>query len=156
MGRPRKIQSPEQMEQLWEEYKEHCNNRTVLTTEFSSKACEFISDNVKKSVTYTIEGFCVYIGIARSKFYDTYAESEEYRDLVTRIREESEQDVRDKFELGVIPTQLSGLWMSRYDGYSTKQQIDVNAKVTAADKALLEKVSKRLEESNNCAKSGNN
>ena len=156
MGRPRKIQSPEQMEQLWEEYKSYCNNREVLTTEFSSKACEFISDNVKKSVTYTIEGFCVYIGIARSKFYETYAESEEYRDLVTRIREESEQDVRDKFELGVIPTQLSGLWMSRYEGYSTKQQIDVNANVTAADKALLEKVSKRLEESNNCSKSGNN
>ena len=156
MGRPRKIQSPEQMEQLWEEYKAYCDNREVLTTEFSSKACEFISDNVKKSVTYTIEGFCVYIGIARSKFYETYAESEEYRDLVTRIREESEQDVRDKFELGVIPTQLSGLWMSRYDGYNTKQQIDVNANVTEADKALLEKVSKRLEESNNCSKSGNN
>lgn len=152
MGRPRKIQSPEQMEQLWEEYKAHCDNREVLTTEFSSKACEFISDNVKKSVTYTIEGFCVYIGIARSKFYETYAESEEYRDLVTRIREESEQDVRDKFELGVIPTQLSGLWMSRYDGYSTKQQIDVNAKVTEADKALLEKVSKRLEDDRNKGK----
>lgn len=152
MGRPRKIQSPEQMEQLWEEYKAHCDNRKVLTTEFSSKACEFISDNVKKSVTYTIEGFCVYIGIARSKFYETYAESEEYRDLVTRIREESEQDVRDKFELGVIPTQLSGLWMSRYEGYSTKQQIDVNAKITEADKALLEKVSKRLEEDRNRAK----
>ena len=69
-----------------------------------------------------------------------------------RIREESEQDVRDKFELGVIPTQLSGLWMSRYEGYSTKQQVDVNAKVTDADKALLEKVSRRLEEDHNNAK----
>ena len=98
----------------------------------------------------------MYIGIARSKFYETYADREGYRDIVTRMREESEQDVRRKFETGCIPTQLSGLWMSRYEGYSTKQQIDVNANVTAADKALLEKVSKRLEESNNCAKSGNN
>lgn len=27
MGRPRKIESPEQMEKLWEEYKEYCDNR---------------------------------------------------------------------------------------------------------------------------------
>lgn len=149
MGRPRKIKSPEQMAQLWEEYKEHCNNRDVVVHDFSSKEGKHISSNVKKSVTYTIEGFCVFIGIARSKFYETYAESEEYRDLVTRIREESEQDVRDKFELGVIPTQLSGLWMSRYEGYSTKQQVDVNANITEADMALLNKVSKRLEEGQN-------
>lgn len=153
MGRPRKIESPEQMEQLWEEYKQHCDNREVLKTEFSSKECTFVSGKVKKSVTYTIEGFCVFIGIARSKFYETYADSEGYRDVVMRIREESEQDVRDKFELGVIPTQLSGLWMSRYEGYSTKQQVDVNATVTEADKALLDKVSKRLEEGKKLAES---
>ncbi len=152
MGRPRKIQSPEQMEQLWEEYKKHCDNRDVLVTEFSSKSCEFISGNVKKSVTYTIEGFCVYIGIARSKFYATYAESEEYGDIVTRMREECEIDTREKFETGVIPTQLSGLWMSKYD-YTTKQQTDVKATVTEADLALLNKVSKRLEEGKNRAES---
>ena len=144
-GRPRKIKTPEDMEQLWLEYKEYCNNREVMVHEFSSKECRHVSSKLNKSVTYTIEGFCVFIGLARSKFYETYAESEEFRDLVTRIREESEQDVRDKFELGIIPTQLSGLWMSRYDGYSTKQQVDLNAQVSEADRALLDKVSKRLE-----------
>ena len=152
----RKISSPEQMEQLWENYKEYCDNYQVTQTEFSGKESRFVAGTVKRPITYTIEGFCVYIGIARSKFYENDADREGYRDIVTRMREESEQDVRRKFETGCIPTQLSGLWMSRYEGYSTKQQIDVNANVTAADKALLEKVSKRLEESNNCAKSGNN
>ena len=152
----RKIESPEQMEQLWEQYKAECDNVMVNETQFSGKESKFVTGKVKKSITYTVEGFCVYCGIARANFYACYAEKEEYRDIVTRMREESEQDVRRKFETGCIPTQLSGLWMSRYEGYSTKQQIDVNANVTAADKALLEKVSKRLEESNNCSKSGNN
>lgn len=142
----RKIESPEQLEQLWEEYKNYCDNRDVRVTEFSAKEGRFITDTIKKSVTYTLEGFCVFIGIARSNFYETYAEKEEYRDLVTRIRFESEQDVRDKFEMGIIPTQLSGLWMSRYENYNTKQQIDVNATVSEADRKLMENVSRRLEQ----------
>ena len=140
----RKISSPEQMEQLWENYKEYCDNYQVTQTEFSGKESRFVEGTVKKPITYTIEGFCVYIGLARSKFYETYAESEEYRDIVTRMRDESEADVRKKFETGTIPTQLSALWMSKF-GYATKQQTDVNASMSQADRSLLENVAKRLE-----------
>lgn len=140
----RKIESPEQMEQLWEKYKEYCDNYHVTQTEFSGKESRFVEGTVKKPITYTIEGFCVYIGLARSKFYETYAESEEYRDIVTRMRDESEADVRNKFETGTIPTQLSALWMSKF-GYATKQQTDVNASMSDADRALLERVAKRLD-----------
>jgi len=147
MGRPRKISSPEEMERLWEEYKTYCDNVEVNQTSFSGKESKFVTEKVKKSITYTLEGFCVYIGIARSKFYQTYTEDENYGDIVTRIREESENDVRRKFETGSIPSQLSGLWMSRYDGYNPKQQIDVNATISEVDKKLLDQVSKRLGES---------
>nr|DAG28811.1 MAG TPA: DNA packaging protein gp3 [Bacteriophage sp.] len=147
MGRPRKISSPEEMENLWEEYKRYCDNIEVNQTQFSGKESTFVTAKVKKSISYTLEGFCVYIGIARSKFYQTYDNDPDYGDIVTRIREESENDVRKKFETGCIPSQLSGLWMSRYDGYNQKQQIDVNATITEADKELLERVSKRLGES---------
>ena len=140
----RKISSPEQMEQLWEQYKEYCDNYQVTQTEFSGKESRFVAGTVKRPITYTIEGFCVYIGLARSKFYETYAESEEYRDIVTRMRDESEADVRNKFETGTIPTQLSALWMSKF-GYATKQQTDVNASMSDADRALLERVAKRLD-----------
>ena len=114
MGRPLKIKSPEEMEQLWEEYKQVCDDQEVLTHEFSSKNSEFVSAKLKRSITYTIEGFCVYLGIARSKFYETYAGKKRYGDIVTRIREECEADARKKFELQVIPSQLAGLWMSKY------------------------------------------
>ena len=141
----RKIESPEQMEQLWEKYKDYCDNYQVTQTEFSGKESRFVEGTVKKPITYTIEGFCVYIGLARSKFYSTYADSEEYRDIVTRMRDESEADVRHKFETGTIPTQLSALWMSKF-GYATKQQTDVNASMSDADRALLERVAKRLDD----------
>ena len=131
MGRPRKFDSVEQLEKEWEEYKRHCNNRKVLTHDFSSKNSEFVSKKLTRSVTYTIEGFCVFTGISRASFYEHYAENEEFTDIVTRMREECEIDAREKFELGVIPTQLAGLWMSKH-GYTTKAENDL--RVTASEK----------------------
>lgn len=119
MGRPLKIKYPEEMEQMWETYKQECDNQEVLTHDFSSKNSEFVSAKLRRSITYTIEGFCVYLGIARQRFYATYVEKKRYGDIVTRIREECEADARKKFELQVIPSQLAGLWMSKY-GYTTK------------------------------------
>lgn len=125
MGRTLKISSKKRMEELWEEYKNECNNQMVLTHDFSSKNSEFVSKELRRSVTYTIEGFCVFVGISRQAFYKTYAENEKYVDIVTRMREECEIDARKKFELQVIPSQLAGLWMSKY-GYGIKQEISDN------------------------------
>lgn len=119
MGRPRKIKSVKQLEEAWQEYKLRCDNQAILTHEFSAKNSEFVSKHLKRKITYTIEGFCVFIGLARSRFYETYAEDERFRDMVTRMREECEVDARTKFETGQIPSQLAGLWMSHY-GYTTK------------------------------------
>lgn len=126
MGRQRKITSVKKLEELWEEYKDFCNNRTVLAHDFSSKNSKFVSAELTKRVTYTIEGFCVYIGLSRAAFYEYYADNEKYVDMVTRMREECEIDAREKFELGVIPSQLAGLWMSRH-GYTTKMDANVDA-----------------------------
>jgi hypothetical protein len=37
------------------------------------------------------------------------------------MREECEVDAREKFELGIVPTALAALWMSKY-GYSVKSE----------------------------------
>lgn len=125
MGRPRKFKSVKALEEAWEAYKAHCNNREVLTHDFSSKNSEFVSKELKRSVSYTIEGFCVFVGISRAAFYERYAENEKFADIVTRMREECEIDAREKFELGIIPSQLAGLWMSKY-GYTTKQDTNLS------------------------------
>lgn len=127
MGKPKRFKSKNELEKCWEEYKVQCDSKFVLTHEFSSKNSEFVTKELQRSVTYTIEGFCVFAKIPRQDFYATYAESEKYCDIVTRMREECEIDAREKFELGVIPTQLAGLWMSKY-GYTSKSEAEVNLK----------------------------
>lgn len=119
MARPRKIKTPKAMEQAWEEFKQDCDNQQVVTHDFSSKNSEFVTATLRRSITYSIEGFCVFIGISRAAFYEIYSKDDRFIDIVTRIREECEVDARRKFETGQIPTQLAGLWMSKY-GYSSK------------------------------------
>lgn len=121
MGRPRKFKSAKALAEAWEEYKSWCNDQKVLTHDFSAKNSEFVSKELKRSVTCTIEGFCVWAGMARSVFYQTYATNEKFSDIVTRMREECEIDARMKFELGIIDTRLAPLWMSKH-GYSTKTE----------------------------------
>ena len=123
MGRSRKFGSVKALETAWEAYKAHCDNRMVLTHDFSAKNSEFVSKELKRSITYTIEGFCVFAGISRASFYERYANEERFADIVTRMKEECEVDARAKFELGVIPSQLAGLWVSKH-GYSTKTEGD--------------------------------
>lgn len=142
MGRTRKFNSAKALEKTWEEYKTECDNQLVLTHDFSSKNSEFVSKELRRSITYTIEGFCVFAGIARSKFYKTYAEDEEYGDIVTRMKEECETDARKKFELSIIPSQLAGLWMSKY-GYTTKTDTNVSGDLTI-EQTKLDGIIKQL------------
>lgn len=135
MARPRKFKNPKEMEIKWEEFKEYCDNKTAICHEFSSSKGTFVSVELKKPITYTIEGFCVYIGVLRQDFYDIYANNKKFYDIVTRIREECEIDARRKFEQGTIPTQLSGLWMSKY-GYTSKQETTSSSTVTVNDNFL--------------------
>lgn len=127
-GRPRKFKSVKALEEAWEQYKDYCDNQEVLTHDFSSKNSEFVSATLKRSITYTIEGFCVWAKLSRAAFYAYYGEDERFVDTVTRMKEECEIDARKKFELGVVPSQLAGLWMSNY-GYTTKTDSTVTGAV---------------------------
>lgn len=142
MGRPRKFKTAKALEEAWREYKVWCDNQTVLTHEFSQKAAAFVSAPLKRSITYTIEGFCVHNGIARSCFYEYYADDPRYADIVTRMKEECEIDARMKFELGQIDPKLAALWMSKH-GYSTKaeertEQVQGDDPITASLKKTFQ------------------
>lgn len=121
IGKPRKIKSVSQLEKLWEEYKNQCDNKIVLAHDFSQKNAQFVSAPLNKPISYTLEGFCVYIKMARSTFYRTYVEDPNYADIISRMRDECEVDAREKFETGQIPTQLSTLWMGHY-GYGKEDR----------------------------------
>ena len=119
MGRPRRFNTVEGLEAAWVEYKSRCDNILVFTHAFSPGSSCFVSKNLKRSTTYTIKGFCLFAGLSRQNFYATYSEDPCFHDTVTRVREECEVDAREKFELGLIPSQLAGLWMANY-GYGLR------------------------------------
>ncbi len=137
VGRPRKFKTPRALENAWEEYKKWCDNQSVLTYEFCQKTGKFSGGEQKRRTTYTIEGFCSHIGLARSTFYQIYEKDNEFSDMVTRMREECEVDARMKFELGEIDPRLAALWMGRH-GYSAKTNTDVTGAIpvviTGSDK----------------------
>lgn len=133
--------TPDELKKKWREYKESCDSRLYVRTEFSQRESKFISGKAHGYITYTIEGFCVFLDLSRQAFYEYYTSHPDYVDIVTRMREECEMDQRAKFEMGAIPSKLAGMWMSRYEGYREKQEIDIpdqKIELTVTDPNLKE------------------
>ena len=110
----------------WNEYKSYCDSKTVTRTEFSQRTGEFKTANIPAPVTYTIKGFCTYIGMTEQNFYETYNKNKRFELVISRMKEECEIDAREKFENGTLNSRLAGLWMSRY-GYATNINQDIEA-----------------------------
>ena len=154
MARPKKF-TVEELQQKWKEFKKKCDNNTINnkvdTTNKVTEGEKTVTvkqdhkQSVRSPITYTIEGFCVFLGISRQAFYNTYykkdeenisEEDKEFVDIVELMREECEIDARAKFETGQINSRLAPLWMSKY-GYSVKSESDVKASVEAKLEDLL-------------------
>lgn len=121
MARARKFKTGTALEKAWEEYKAYCDNKTVVTTSFSQKESRFVTATVPHPITYTIKGFCGWVGITEAGFYDLYNKDEKLEPVITRMKQDCENDAREKFENGTIDSRLAGLWMSNY-GYTTKAE----------------------------------
>ena len=118
----------EELEEAWEEFKNFCDNNHETVHEFSQRNGEFISSDLRKKITYTVLGFCNYLKLSRTTFYEYYRDNPEFKDVIERIQDECEIDARRKFETGVIPHQIAPLWMSNY-GYSTKTDTNIKGSI---------------------------
>ena len=134
MARKRKFGSAAALEKAWLEYKDYCDKKTVVTTSFSQKSGEFVTAVIPHPITYTIKGFCAFVGMTESGFYDLYDKDEKLVLVIARMKQDCENDAREKFENGTIDSRLAGLWMSHYN-YTTKTDATVaaNAGVTIID-----------------------
>ena len=121
MGRPRKFKTVNQLEKAWTAYKADCDSRWVVTHGFSAANSEFVTECLMRGITYTVKGFCLWCGLARSTFYQSYGANERFSDIITRIKDECEVDAREKFELGMLDPRLAFLWMSRF-GYGSGEK----------------------------------
>ena len=126
--RPRKIGCPEEMIELWQEYKASCDNHTTYKTVVSSIG---VVQDVEFRVprTYTIRGFCLYVGLTESSFERTYKNDELFSDVIELMEMETEIDARGKFEDGTINAKLASLWMGRHKGYSEKTETKIKGGV---------------------------
>lgn len=122
----KKINSEKIMWEKWNAYKDECDNKTVIRTEFSQKASQFISAVIPAPVTYTIKGFCRFLEMTEANFYATYNKNAKFESVIARMKEECEIDAREKFENNTLNSKLAGLWMSNY-GYTTNTNVDVDA-----------------------------
>lgn len=159
MGR-HKTFTVEELREKWAEFKDRCDNYTITNTvntkskvtegKKTSTVKQEQNQTAKSPITYTIEGFCVFLGISRQAFYNTYYKKneenisetdQEYVDIVELMKEECEIDARAKFETGQINSRLAPLWMSKY-GYSQKCESKVDTSVDASDKlsSILEQL----------------
>lgn len=125
MGQKRIFSAEKAMWEKWEEFKKYCDSKTVTRTEFSQRTSEFITAVIPAPVTYTIKGFCVYIGMTEQNFYATYNKNPAFESVIGRMKDECEADAREKFENNTLNSRLAGLWMSNY-GYSTNVTADVD------------------------------
>jgi len=128
VGRPRIFQTPDDLLSAWEIYKNYCDNKTSIKTEFSNKISDFITKEIPTPITYTIEGFAVYNKMDRTTFYDTYVNNDSasnvnhngaFSHVASRMRDECIVDIRTKLDSGIIDTKLANLYLGRYkDLYS--------------------------------------
>lgn len=87
VGKPRLIKSPEEMESLFEQYKQECKNNPWIQIDFVGKDAKRVEKPLV--VPYTKEGFSIFCGHSEWRtIVDYKKESIEFALIVTRITHE--------------------------------------------------------------------
>lgn len=120
----------EDMAERFEEYlhSDKCMNHTKKKTIIDEETFQAVVVDVPAPRSPTIKGFCLFCDTSSSTWYQHYADNPEFEEIVKKITEFCEIEVRGMFEDGDIPPSLAGLWMGGY-GYSTKQEQDIKGGV---------------------------
>ena len=115
-----KFRTPKAMYDAWCEYKEYCDGKTKFVTTFSQRESRHITEEVPAPVSYSIKGFCNWIGMTYENFNLTYekSNSDRFNHVIARMLSECEIDTKEKLETARIEPRLAGLLLSKY-GYST-------------------------------------
>lgn len=120
----------EDMAERFEEYVQsdkclgHTKQKAVIDPE--TMTCSTVEVPAPRSPT--IKGFCLFCGTSSPTWYQHYADNPEFEEIVKKITEFCEIEVRGMFEDGEISPSLAGLWMGGY-GYSTKAEQDIKGGV---------------------------
>ena len=120
----------EDMAEQFEEYlaSDMCLGHTKSKAVIDQETMTCATIDVPAPRSPTIKGFCLYCGTSSPTWYQKYADNPEFAEIVRKITEYCESEVRGMFEDGAISPSLAALWMGGY-GYSTKQDQDIKGGV---------------------------
>ena len=120
----------EDMAERFEEYvhSDKCLGHTKTKAVIDPETMTCSTIEVPSPRSPTIKGFCLYCDTSSPTWYQHYADNPEFEEIVKKITEYCECEVRGMFEDGAISPSLAGLWMGGY-GYSTKQEQDIKGGV---------------------------
>lgn len=127
--RRKRLNSRAELLAAWSDYKAACDQATALRTEFSHRTSEFVTAEIPAPLTYTIKGFCQFLGMSEANFYLTYDRRERFKTAIELMKDECELDARAKFENGTLNPRLAGLWMSNY-GYGASVEAHLGGDMT--------------------------
>ena len=134
VGRPKKF-TPDEIAEKWEKYKSKFDNsvkrRMVTTTTIDAdgnKVKETTVSDVLAPLTYTQEGFCLYLPLTYSSWVQ-YKDDEDYEDVIAQIEMDCKNNARGRFEDGTLNTRLAGIWLGRYPEYRTQQETKITGGV---------------------------
>ena len=109
VGRPLKIESPEQMEKILNEYFETTEENKI-----------------------TITGICLALDLDKSTFYD-YEKREGYQDIVKRAR----MIVENSYEMSLRESGRTGdIFALKNFGWRDKMEVENNSELTKLDELL--------------------
>lgn len=124
-GRPRKIESPERLEEFFIEYKVWASQNPWIKKDFI-KSGEFAGQIVDLPTERPLTewGFAVFIGISRKVLIE-YGQRPEFRDTYARIKDEmTEQRVS-----GGLAGAFNANLVARIDGIAEKNDLAVTGRV---------------------------
>jgi len=109
VGRPLKIESPEQMEKILNEYFETTEENKI-----------------------TLTGICLALNLDKSNFYE-YEKREGYQDIVKRAR----MIVENSYEMSLRETGRTGdIFALKNFGWRDKMEVENNAEISKLDELL--------------------
>lgn len=122
--RPRNIDSPEQLWQLFEGYKKEVKDNPRIKVEYVGKEGQRVNTPIERPLS--IEGFKCYCfahaGDINRYWYNVDKEFNEFVSIISRIREEIRSEQIDGGMVGAYNSNLT----ARLNGLADKKQHDVN------------------------------
>lgn len=120
-GRPRKFETPEQMQESIEAYFQKCDSSTAFTIVGKGESQRV--EEIPSPNPYTIEGLCNALGMTRQSLLN-YSEKDEYFDIIKDAKAKVLENLSVRALRGTNHATVSIFMMKNNYGYTDKHETE--------------------------------